>query len=68
MSSALLSRLKQEFPELFSWVQWLYHTAGELRFGNVRNLSTAGVQQSDPLVGPLLFSLKFVPELQYGKF
>ena len=43
-----------EFPELMAWVQWSYHTKGELRFGNHRIVASAGVQQGDPL-GPLLF-------------
>ena len=51
-----LSCLKQVFLEVFLWVQWSYHTAGELHFGNFYILSTAGVQQGDPL-GPLLISL-----------
>ena len=50
-----MSRIKEDLPDLFAWVQWSYHVAGELRFGNYRILSTAGVQQGDPL-GPLLFS------------
>ena len=40
----------------FTWVQWCYCCAGELRFGPNHILSTTGVQQSDPL-GPLLFFL-----------
>ena len=51
-----LQRLHQELPELYGWVQWCYHTAGELRFGRHKLQSTTGVQQGDPL-GPLLFSL-----------
>ena len=31
-----LQRLRCEFPELFAWVQWSYHSAGELRFGDYR--------------------------------
>ena len=53
-------------PELFPWVQWSYHTAKELRFGNVHILSTAGVQQGDP-VGPLLFSLVVSQFLDLGR-
>ena len=54
-----LSHLKKGIAELFPWVQWSYHTfhpSGDFRFENVCILSTAGVQQRDPL-GPLLFSL-----------
>ena len=54
--NSFLERLRKDFPELVAWVQWTYHSAGELRFGKNRFLSTAGVQQGDPL-GPLLFSL-----------
>jgi len=54
--SAFLHRAREELPELFPWMQWCYCVAGELRFGHHRILSTAGVQQGDPL-GPLLFSL-----------
>ena len=43
-------------PDLVPWVQWCGTSAGELRFGSHRILSTAGVQQGDPL-GLLLFSL-----------
>ena len=28
--SAFLSRVEREVPEIFSWVQWSYHSAGEL--------------------------------------
>ena len=54
--TSFMSRLKKELPELFAWVQWTYHTAGELRFGDSHIRSTAGVQQGDPL-GPLLLFL-----------
>ena len=54
--SFFLQRVQVEFPQLYAWVQWSYHCAGELRFGSNRIISTAGVQQGDPL-GPLLFSL-----------
>ena len=54
--SSFLHRVKYELPQLYAWVQWSYHCAGELRFGSNRIISTAGVQQGDPL-GPLLFSL-----------
>ena len=54
--SFFLQRVQVEFPQLYAWVQWSYHCAGELRFGSNCIISTAGVQQGDPL-GPLLFSL-----------
>ena len=54
--SSYLTRLRHDLPDLFSWVSWCYKSTGELRFGDHRILSTAGVQQGDPL-GPLLFSL-----------
>ena len=50
------TRLEKKFPELVRWVHWSYKSAGEMRFGSHRILSTSGVQQGDPL-GPLLFSL-----------
>ena len=53
---AFLSRLRREFPELFAWAQWSYHVPSEMRYGRHQILSTAGVQQGDPL-SPLLFSL-----------
>ena len=37
-------------------IQWFYHTEAELRFGQNRLTSSAGVQQGYPL-GPLPFSL-----------
>ena len=43
-------------PDLVPWIQWCYISAGERRFGLHYILSTAGVQQGDPL-GPLLFSV-----------
>ena len=54
--TTFLKRLVKEFPELMAWVQWSYHTKGELRFGNHRIVASAGVQQGDRL-GPLLFRL-----------
>ena len=54
--NAFLRRTHQVLPELFAWVQWSYHSAGELRFGHHRVTSCSGVQQGDPL-GSLLFSL-----------
>ena len=57
--STFLLRARQEFPELFGWVQWCYHSAGELRFGPHRVVSSAGVQQGDPF-GPILFSLSLL--------
>ena len=54
--SAFLECLQREFPQLFAWAQWSYHSPGELQFGNHWILSTAGAQQGDPL-SPLLFSL-----------
>ena len=54
--SAFLHRLRRDLPEIVAWVQWCYSSAAELHFGVHRILSTAGVQQGDPL-GPLLFSL-----------
>jgi len=53
---AFLAETRHHLPELYAWVQWCYSACGELRFGHHRVLSTAGVQQGDPL-GPLLFSL-----------
>ncbi len=54
--TTFLKQLVKEFPELMAWVQWSYHTKGELRFSNHCIVASAGVQQGDPL-GPLLFSL-----------
>ena len=54
--SAFLHRIRRDLPEIVAWVQWCYSSAAELHFGVHRILSTAGVQQGDPL-GPLLFSL-----------
>ena len=51
-----LLRLRDEFPELFAWVQWRYSSPGKLWFGKHRILSTAGAQQGDQL-GPMLFSM-----------
>ena len=48
-----MKRIDKEFPE---WVQWSYHTKGDLRFGNHRIVASAGVQQGDPL-DSFLFSL-----------
>ena len=54
--STFLHRVKEHLPDLLSWVQWCYCSSAELRFGDHRLLSSAGVQQGDPS-GPLLFSL-----------
>ena len=40
---AFLCHTHRDLPELYAWVQWSYHTAGELRFGHHRVLSSAGV-------------------------
>ena len=53
---AFLRRTRLAAPELFGWVQWCYHSPGELRFGDHRVISSSGVQQGNPL-GTLLFSL-----------
>ncbi len=53
---SFLNRLPKELPDIYPWVSWSYHCAGELRFGTHRILSKSGVQQGDSL-GPLLFSL-----------
>ena len=53
---SFLYRLHKELPDIYPWVSWSYHCAGELRFGTHRILSKCGVQQGNPL-GQLLFSL-----------
>ena len=53
---AFLRRTRLAAPEVFGWVQWCYHSPGELRFGAHGVISSSSVQQGDPL-GPLLFSL-----------
>ena len=53
---SFLNRLHKELPDIYPWVSWSYHCAGELRFGTYRILSKSAVQQCDPL-GPLLFRL-----------
>ena len=55
---SFLQRVQKDFPEVPAWVQWCYHCAGELRFGQHHIASTASVQQGD-LLGPFLFSLVF---------
>jgi ubiquitin carboxyl-terminal hydrolase 44/49 len=53
---AFLNSAKENFPELFPWVQWCYSRTSSLRYGNHTIASCNGTQQGDPL-GPLLFSL-----------
>ena len=53
--SLFLEHAKEDLPDIFPYVQWCYTAVGELRFGQHRILSAAGVQQGNPL-GPLLFS------------
>ena len=57
--TTFLKRIDKEFPELMGWVQWSYHTKGDLRFGNHRIVASAGVQQGDPL-DSFLFSLVII--------
>ncbi len=54
--ATFLHSIREHLPELFGWSQYCYTTSSELRFGTHQILSSAGVQQGDPL-GPLLFAL-----------
>ena len=62
-----LNQIKDLLPQLFGWIQWCYTVPGELRFGQHRILSSAGVQQGDPL-SPLLFSMTLCKLLDQYEF
>ena len=64
--AAVLREVRHHLPQLAPWADWCYGRAGVLRYGDHTILSTAGVQQGDPL-GPLLFALALQPALEAAK-
>ena len=58
-----LSELRQQFPQLARWAQWLYGHHSHLVFGDRLLKSASGVQQGDPLC-PLLFACAIHPLVQ----
>jgi hypothetical protein len=58
--NVLLSYVKEEFPEIFAFVNSCYGSESNLYFADQIITSAEGVQQGDPL-GPLLFCLTISP-------
>ena len=58
--AAALAELRNNFPQLSRWAQWLYGHHSHLFFGERLLASQTGVQQGDPIC-PLLFSCAIHP-------
>jgi len=61
--ASFLAKVSECFPDISVWTHWCYAQPDELRFGDQRNLASAGIQHGDPL-GPLLFSLVLLDFIQ----